>query len=103
LWHGGLQTTEGFAMRVSDNERDSVRSFANDWIMQNIETGPFSLDDVPRYEAPIRQFRKEAAKAGFDEGQLERVVGPVPTFVSDAFETAAIAWRANQKRRPPVM
>lgn len=90
---------EGFAMQASEIERNSVLSFANDWISQNIEVGPFSCDDAGIYDDPIRQFRKEASKAGLDEGRLERAIGPVPAFIASAFSKAASAWLASAEAR----
>ena len=85
-------------MPVISMERNDALTFANGWIARNIEAGPFSWNDPPIYDGPIRRFRKEAAHAGFSEADLEHGIGAVPAFIANAYEIANARWRADQNR-----
>lgn len=74
-------------------------TFATAWIAQNIEIGPFSWNDPPIYDGPIRAFRKDAAQAGFDETQLEQGIGAVPLFIANAYRDAIASWRGAHRFR----
>lgn len=76
--------------------------FAAGWVAHNIEIDPFSWNDPPIYDEPVRNFRKEAARAGLSEADLVQGIGPVPAFIAKAYCDAITIWKADQKRARPM-
>ena len=83
-------------MPIIKSQHRKVLTLSNGWVASNIMVGPFSTDDLSIYDGPIALFRKEAARAGLSEKDLENTIGPVPEFIARVYADALSRWHANR-------
>jgi hypothetical protein len=67
--------------------------FANHWVFENINAGPYAPEDGPHPEADaaVEALIREASQVGITRQEIEEDVGDLLDFVSDAFERATDA------------
>lgn len=67
--------------------------FANHWVSENINAGPYAPEDGPHpeAEAAVEALVQEAAQDGIGREEIEEDVGDLHDFVSEAFERATDA------------
>ena len=67
--------------------------FANQWISENINAGPYAPEDGPHPEAEAAetQLVADAAKAGIAREEIEDDIGDLGDFISNAFEESTAA------------
>ena len=67
--------------------------FANHWVSENINAGPYAPEDGPHPEADaaVERLVADAADEGISREEIEEDVGDLHDFVSSAFEAATDA------------
>ncbi len=67
--------------------------FANEWVSENINAGPYAPEDGPHpeAEAAVEALVREAAQDGISRDEMEEDVGDLHDFLSNAFESATDA------------
>ncbi|HZG08722.1 MAG TPA: hypothetical protein VEZ70_07080 [Allosphingosinicella sp.] len=67
--------------------------FANHWVSENINAGPYAPEDGPHPEAAasVEALLREAAEARISREEIEEDLGDLHDFVSEAFERATDA------------
>jgi len=67
--------------------------FANEWVSENINAGPYAPEDGPHPEAEeaVERLVAEAAEKGISREEMEADLGDLGEFISGAFESATDA------------
>lgn len=67
--------------------------FANEWISENINAGPYAPEDSPHPEADaaVKQLLADAAEAGITREEIEDDIGDLGDFISGAYEDSTDA------------
>src|SRR5690242_7708432 len=73
-------------MEVGMSQRGT--DFANHWVFENINAGPYAPEDGPHpeAEAAVEKLVADAAGEGISQAELEEDLGDLHDFVSNAFE-----------------
>jgi hypothetical protein len=67
--------------------------FANHWVSENINAGPYAPEDGPHpeAEAAVERLVADAAEEGISREEIEEDLGDLQEFISAAFESATDA------------
>lgn len=68
-------------------------NFANEWVTENIDSGPYASENVPHPDSAgtVKRMLADAAKEGITRDEIENDIGDLEDFISAAFEDSTDA------------